>query len=115
MAMANPLGSAPEADAALIAMGNSRMAAALFVISSDLSHYHGYDEARKLDARTSRRILSRDDHLDGEEACGAAAINGLMLLARDHDLTVTELDVRNSGDTAGDRQQVVGYGAYAIH
>lgn len=86
-----------------------------FVISSDLSHYHGYEQARKLDARTSRRILSRDDHLDGEEACGAAAINGLMLLARDHDLTVSELDVRNSGDTAGDRQQVVGYGAYAIH
>jgi AmmeMemoRadiSam system protein B len=53
--------------------------------------------------------------LEGEEACGAAAINGLMLLARQHDLTVTELDVRNSGDTAGDRHQVVGYGAYALH
>jgi len=87
----------------------------LFVISSDLSHYHSYDQARKLDARTTARILSREDRLEGEEACGAAAINGLMLLARQHDLTVTELDVRNSGDTAGDRHQVVGYGAYALH
>ena len=87
----------------------------LFVISSDLSHYHSYDQARKLDARTTMRILARDDRLEGEEACGAAAINGLMLLARQHELTVTELDVRNSGDTAGDRHQVVGYGAYALH
>ncbi len=87
----------------------------LFVISSDLSHYHPYREAKALDARTSLRILSRDDRLLGEDACGAAAINGLMQLARVHDLTVTELDVRNSGDTAGDRQQVVGYGAYVVH
>ena len=87
----------------------------LFVISSDLSHYHSYRQARALDARTTTRILSRDDRLHGDEACGAAAINGLMQLARSHDLTVTELDVRNSGDTAGDREHVVGYGAYALH
>lgn len=87
----------------------------LFVVSSDLSHYHRYAEAQQLDAETSARIVSRDDSLHGEAACGAAAINGLMQLARTHALTVTQLDVRNSGDTAGDRRQVVGYGAYALH
>ena len=87
----------------------------LLIISSDLSHYHAYEEARQLDAQTSARILARDEGLHGEEACGAAAINGLMRLARDHDLAVSALDVRNSGDTAGDRHQVVGYGAYVLH
>jgi AmmeMemoRadiSam system protein B len=90
-------------------------AATLVIVSSDLSHYHSYEEARQLDDQTSARILAREDGLHGEEACGAAAINGLMRLAKDHDLVVTALDVRNSGDTAGDRQKVVGYGAYVLH
>ena len=85
------------------------------LVSSDLSHYHPYEQARALDATTSARIEARHDRLTGEEACGAHAINGLMRLARAHGLAVTALDVRNSGDTAGDRNQVVGYGAYAIH
>ncbi len=87
----------------------------LIVVSSDLSHYHPYDAARKLDARTTARILARETSLSGEEACGAHAINGLMVAARDFGLTVRKLDVRNSGDTAGDRRQVVGYGAYALN
>ena len=86
----------------------------LIVVSSDLSHYHPYAEARQFDARTTDRILHLSTHLAGEEACGANAINGLMLAARHHDLSVRVLDVRNSGDTAGDRHQVVGYGAYAL-
>lgn len=89
--------------------------ATLVIVSSDLSHYHSYEEARQLDAQTSARILAREEGLHGEEACGAPAINGLMRLAKEHDLTVTALDVRNSGDTAGDRHQVVGYGAYVLH
>jgi hypothetical protein len=84
------------------------------VISSDLSHYHPYDEARHIDAGTTAKIRTRSASLSGEEACGAYAINGLMLAARAHGLTVQVLDVRNSGDTAGDRRQVVGYGAYAL-
>jgi AmmeMemoRadiSam system protein B len=87
----------------------------LIVVSSDLSHYHPYEQARQLDARTTSKILVRDDALTGEEACGARAINGLMRIAQQHDLSVTSLDVRNSGDTAGDRSQVVGYGAYVLH
>ena len=84
-------------------------------MSSDLSHYLPYREAQRVDADTSRRILSRSHTLRGEQACGAYAINGLMEVARRRGLNVDVLDVRNSGDTAGDRSQVVGYGAYALH
>ena len=87
----------------------------LILISSDLSHFHSYEAACALDTATSSRILARDDHLDGEAACGARAINGLMRLAQAHDLSVSLLELRNSGDTAGDRQRVVGYGSYVLH
>jgi AmmeMemoRadiSam system protein B len=86
----------------------------LIVVSSDLSHFHTYDEARELDARTTARIEARETALHGEEACGAYAVNGLLRAARSRGLQVRTLDVRNSGDTAGDRQRVVGYGAYAL-
>ena len=86
----------------------------LIVVSSDLSHFHAYDEAREIDARTSARIESRDASLHGEEACGAYAVNGLLLAAQARGLRIRTLDVRNSGDTAGDKHRVVGYGAYAL-
>ena len=86
----------------------------IIIVSSDLSHYHAYPTAQEIDAATTARILARASDLAGEEACGASAINGLMLAARGHDLTVHALDIRNSGDTAGDRRQVVGYGAFAL-
>jgi AmmeMemoRadiSam system protein B len=86
----------------------------LIVVSSDLSHYHAYDDARAIDANTTARIEARDPAIDGEEACGAYALNGLLLAARARGLEVHTLDLRNSGDTAGDKRQVVGYGAYAL-
>ena len=86
----------------------------LIVVSSDLSHFHTYDEAREIDTRTTARIEARETALHGEEACGAYAVNGLLRAARTRGLQVRTLDVRNSGDTAGDRQRVVGYGAYAL-
>ena len=86
----------------------------LIVASSDLSHFHTYGEAQVIDARTTGRIEARETTLQGEEACGAHALNGLLLAAQAHGLQVQTLDVRNSGDTAGDRRRVVGYGAYAI-
>ena len=86
----------------------------LIVVSSDLSHYHPYEDAREMDARTSAAIVARSTQLTGEQACGAYAINGLMFAARTHDLNVSLLDVRNSGDTAGGQGEVVGYGAYAL-
>lgn len=86
----------------------------LIVVSSDLSHYHSYDDAREIDAETTARIEAREPTLRGEEACGAYAVNGLMLAAKAKKMQVRTLDLRNSGDTAGDRHRVVGYGAYAL-
>lgn len=86
----------------------------LIVISSDLSHYHPYDEARHLDAETSSKIVSLKADLHGEEACGCRPINGLLHLAAKRGMTVRQVDLRNSGDTAGDRSRVVGYGAYVV-
>jgi len=87
----------------------------LILVSSDLSHYHTWDEARQLDAETTRAIVERRSDLPDEQACGACGINGLMQVARRRGLTVAVLDQRNSGDTAGDRSRVVGYGSYALH
>jgi len=86
----------------------------LIVISTDLSHYHPYDEARALDADTAARIVARSTDLRGEECCGCRPLNGLLLLAQQRALAVEQLDLRNSGDTAGDRSRVVGYGAWAL-
>jgi AmmeMemoRadiSam system protein B len=87
----------------------------LVVVSSDMSHYHPYEAARRIDAETSQLILERSTTITGEQACGAHAINGLMLYAAHHALGVRELDRRNSGDTAGSRDQVVGYASYALY
>ncbi len=86
----------------------------LIVVSSDLSHFLPYAEARQVDAATADAILKLDSRLIGEQACGAYPVNGLMLAARHHRLTPHLLDLRNSGDTAGDRQRVVGYAAFAF-
>jgi AmmeMemoRadiSam system protein B/AmmeMemoRadiSam system protein A len=86
----------------------------LVVVSSDLSHYHRYDEARALDAATVRRILARQPGLHHEQACGATPIDGLLVAARRRGLDATLLDLRNSGDTAGDRTRVVGYASIAF-
>jgi hypothetical protein len=85
----------------------------LVVVSSDLSHYHDYATARRLDAETSRAICElRPDDLDWESACGRVGVRGLLVVARRHGLAAHALDVRSSGDTAGLRDRVVGYGAY---
>ena len=85
------------------------------VISSDLSHYLDYESARRLDAQTSTAIVAlRHDDVGYEQACGRHAINGLLHLAKRRGLEAKALDVRNSGDTAGTRDRVVGYGAYAF-
>jgi len=87
----------------------------LIVISSDLSHYHDYVTARRLDTATSAAIEALDPYaIDHEQACGRIPVGGLLLAARDHGLRARTLDLRNSGDTAGPRDQVVGYGAYAF-
>jgi len=87
----------------------------LIVVSSDLSHYLSYDAARRRDRATASAILELDARLVPEQACGAASINGLLEAARRRGLTAELVDLRNSGDTAGDRSRVVGYGAFAFH
>jgi AmmeMemoRadiSam system protein B len=87
----------------------------LVLVSSDLSHYLPYDEARAVDADTIRAILHNDATLTGEQACGCIGINGLTFLARQRSARIEEIARCNSGDTAGDRTRVVGYGAFAFH
>ncbi len=87
----------------------------LFVISSDLSHYLEYDSARALDDRTRQAIEAFDPSAIGhDQACGRVPVSGLLTLARTRHLSVETLDLRNSGDTAGPRNGVVGYGAWAF-
>jgi AmmeMemoRadiSam system protein A len=87
----------------------------LVVVSSDLSHYLAYEQARALDAGTARRILALDTGIDHEMACGATPVNGLLELARRRGLEPRLVDQCNSGDTAGDRNRVVGYAAFAFY
>ena len=87
----------------------------LILISSDLSHYEPYRIGRAHDERTVARIVDGDPTLDGSDACGAVAINGLSWVARAKQLRVELIDLRSSGDTAGKRDDVVGYGAFVGH
>jgi AmmeMemoRadiSam system protein B len=87
----------------------------LIVISSDLSHFHDYTTAQRLDKQTSETIQALQyEKLDFDSACGRVPVCGLLAYARKHQLQVKTVDLRNSGDTAGDKKRVVGYGAYVI-
>ena len=87
----------------------------LIVVSSDLSHYLDYPTARRIDAHTARHIVDLEPTVHPQEACGASPVNGLLVAARRHGLQARLIDLRNSGDTAGDKHRVVGYGAFAFH
>lgn len=88
----------------------------LVVVSSDLSHYHDYQTAVRLDRNTSDAIEHLEPEKIGyEDACGRSPLNGLLTLAKRKHLKISTVDLRNSGDTAGPRDRVVGYGAYAVH
>lgn len=87
----------------------------LIVISSDLSHYHDYAEAQRLDSATSEKILTLQDNLNGKEACGCKPLNGLLYLAAREGMKIEQIALKNSGDTAGSKDRVVGYGSYVIN
>lgn len=88
----------------------------LLVISSDLSHYHDYQSAQRIDTQTAQKIRRLDyQYISPQEACGAYPVRGLLLAAQKHGLVPHEVDLRNSGDTAGDRSHVVGYGAWLFY
>ena len=86
----------------------------LIVVSSDLSHFLPYGEANTVDSDTCRHILALDSHIATDQACGAFPINGLMLAAGRRGLTPRLIHRCNSGDTAGDKQRVVGYAAFVL-
>lgn len=86
----------------------------LIVISSDLSHYLPYSTAQRVDNDTVQSILKLRQPINHEQACGSTPINGLLIAARKHHLIPHLLDLRNSGDTAGPRDKVVGYAAIAF-
>lgn len=87
----------------------------LIVVSSDLSHYLPYDAARATDRITCGAIERlQADRIDHHDACGATPIGGLLIAAKRRGMKAVTLDLRNSGDTAGDKSRVVGYGAWII-
>jgi len=86
----------------------------LIVVSSDLSHYLPYSTAQRVDNETVQAILNLQQPIPHDRACGGTPISGLILAAKHHHLTPHLLDLRNSGDTAGTRDQVVGYASFAF-
>jgi AmmeMemoRadiSam system protein B len=85
------------------------------LVSSDLSHYHDYNTALRMDRDTTLAIEAlRPTDIDYEQACGRIPVQGLMLAALERKLGIRAVDVRNSGDTAGGRDSVVGYGSYVL-
>lgn len=88
----------------------------LIVVSSDLSHYLDYATAKTRDQATTQAIEALDPSRIGyHDACGRTPVQGLLLAARHHGLQAETVDLRNSGDTAGSKDRVVGYGAYLFH
>lgn len=86
----------------------------LIVVSSDLSHYHEHALATRIDRETVESVLRFDARLDHDRACGATAVNALLICARRRGLSASLLALCNSGDTAGPRDRVVGYCAVAF-
>ena len=85
----------------------------LIVVSSDLSHYLDYQSARRIDAATTQAIERlRPGDIGRDQACGRVPITGLLAVAQRRRLACRTVDVRNSGDTAGTKDRVVGYGSY---
>jgi len=86
----------------------------LFICSTDLSHYHAYSDAKRIDAITCDKIKNRQNNISGEQACGCYPLNGVLQVAQERHLEVKQLYYCNSGDTAGAQDAVVGYGAFII-
>jgi len=86
-----------------------------FVVSTDLSHYLDYATAQRVDAMTARAVERlRPEDISDEQACGHVPLRGMLRAARARGLQAHTLDLRNSGDTAGSPERVVGYGAWAL-
>jgi hypothetical protein len=87
----------------------------LIVISTDMSHYHSYEQARAIDGFTIKRIAAFATDIHHEEACGATPLNGLLFFSRQKNFSLKLLAACNSGDTAGGKDRVVGYSAFGLY
>lgn len=109
------VGSATPEQVAAVIESVSNDPRTLVLISTDLSHFHDYQTANSIDDETTARIEQQDyQHIDYDQACGATPLKGMLRFSSSKQWHVTTLDRRNSGDTGGDKQRVVGYGAWAI-
>ena len=87
----------------------------LIIVSSDLSHYHPYQQAQAMDEKTALAIEQFDDqNIHHDQACGATPLRGLLISAKRHNLNIQRIALCNSGDTAGEKDRVVGYGTFAF-
>lgn len=87
----------------------------VLIVSTDLSHYLPYQDAKAQDQKTAEAIEHlRPEKIGRLDACGRAGIQGLLLLAKGKGMSVHTIDLRSSGDTAGPRDQVVGYGSFIL-
>jgi MEMO1 family protein len=110
------VGTASAADVAAVLQHVCGGAETLIIISSDLSHYLDYATAQALDQKTTVAIEHlRYQDIRPDHACGAFPLNGLLYLAQQLEMQAKNIDLRNSGDTAGSKDRVVGYGAYVFH
>ncbi len=87
----------------------------LILVSTDLSHFHAYDDAQRIDAASCAKVMALDGTLDHQQACGATPVNALLQMAGPRGLRIEQIDRCNSGDTAGDRERVVGYASFALY
>ncbi len=93
----------------------SNLSNTLIIISTDLSHFHPYKEAQAIDENTHQAILNFQSTLDGEQACGSTALNGLLHWAKVKGWNIKNCALKNSGDSAGDKNSVVGYASYVLY
>lgn len=86
----------------------------VIIFSADLSHYYNYDTAQTIDSKTAEMINNKDPLLDEHMSCGAIGINAALILAKENNLLPEMLELTNSGNTAGNKEKVVGYGAWSF-
>lgn len=108
------VGAADPTDVADVIERGLALPGTLLLVSTDLSHYHPYDEAAALDADTIERIMALDRTIPPDRACGAYPLNGALVAAQRHSWTPELLSACSSGDTAGTRDGVVGYAAFRL-
>lgn len=87
----------------------------LVIISTDLSHFHTYENALQIDAHTDLKIMNADHDIKPTEACGCHALNGFLLAVKRQSMMIKKVALANSGDTVGDKKRVVGYACYVVY